>query len=56
MYIPTVKMPTIRQVWLLIQQGGYDFPINLKDAYLHITIVEHHHHFLHFVWQHRLYQ
>ena len=41
MYIPSFKMPTIRQVWDLIQQGCID----LKDAYLDIPIVKHHHYF-----------
>ena len=49
-------MPTIRQVWLLIQHGNYTFSIDLKDGYLHIPIVKHHHHFLCFVWQHKRYQ
>ena len=50
MHIPTFKMPTNKQVWLLIQHG------NLKDVYLHILIVKHHHCFLWFVWQHKPYQ
>ena len=49
MQIPTFKMPTIRQVWLLIQQGDYAFPIDLKNAYLHVPIVKHHFHLLQFV-------
>ena len=44
-YIPTFKMPTVRQVWQLIQPGDYAFSFNLKDAYLHIAIVKHCHHF-----------
>ena len=44
-------MPTIRQVWQLIQQGDYAFSVDLKGADLHIPIVKHHHSFLHFVWQ-----
>ena len=48
--IPTFKMHTIRQVQQLIQQGNYAFSIDLKDAYLHIPIVKHQCHFLHFVW------
>ena len=51
MHIPTSKMPTIRQVWLLIQQGDYAFPIDLMDSYLHISIVKHYHNFLRLVWQ-----
>ena len=46
MYIPTFKMHTIRQVWLLNKQGEYVFSVVLKDAYLHIPIVKHHCHFL----------
>ena len=49
MYTPTFKMPTIKQVWQLIQQGHYAFPIDPMDAYLHITIVKHHHHFCDFL-------
>ena len=50
MHIPSFKMPTIKHVWQLIQQGVYAFSIDLQDAYLHIPIVKHHCHFLHFVW------
>ena len=46
MHIPSFKMPTIRHVWQLIQHGDYAFSIDLQDAYLHIPIVKHHHHFL----------
>ena len=38
-------MPTIREVWHLIQQGDYAFSIDLKVAYLQIPIVKHYHHF-----------
>ena len=48
MHIPTFKMPAIRKVWQLIQQGDYAFSIDLKDVYLHITIVKYCHHFVHF--------
>ena len=48
-------MPTIKQVWQLIQQGDYAVSINLKDAYLHIPIVKHHHDFLWFIWQNKHY-
>ena len=50
MHIPSFKMPTLKHVQQLIQQGDFAFSIDLQDAYLHIPIVEHHHHFLHFVW------
>ena len=43
-------MPNLKHVQKLIQQGDYAFSIDLQDAYLHIPIVKHHHHFLHFVW------
>ena len=46
MHIPSFKMPTLRQVWQLIQHGDYAFSIDLQDAYLHIPIVKHHHCFL----------
>ena len=46
MCIPVFKMPTIRYVGQLIQCGDYAFSIDLKDAYLHIPIFKHHHHFL----------
>ena len=46
MHIPSFKMSTIRHVSQLIQHGDYAFSIELQDAYLHITIVKHHHHFL----------
>ena len=55
MYISTFKMPTIRQVWQLHRLVMF-FSIDLKDAYLHIPIVKHQHHFLWFVWQHKPYQ
>ena len=50
MHIPSFKMPTLRHVWQLIQHVDYAFSIDLQDAYLHIPIVKHHHHFLCFVW------
>ena len=53
MHIPTFKMPTIRQVWQLIQQGDYALSTDLKDAYLHITK---HLSVLHVVLQHKPYQ
>ena len=56
MHIPSFKMPTIRHVWQLIQHGNYAFSIDLQDAYLHITIVKHHCHFLQFVWHNVPYQ
>ena len=43
-YMPTYKMPTIKQVQQLIQQGDFVLCIDLRDAYLHIPIVKHHHH------------
>ena len=42
MHIPMYKMPTIEEGWQLIQQGNYAFFMDLKDAYLHIPIVNHH--------------
>ena len=45
MHIPTSKMLTIWHVQQLIQYAFYDFSIDLKDAYLHIHIIKHHHHF-----------
>ena len=56
MHVPSFKMPTIRHVWQLIQHGDYAFSIDLQDAYLHIPIVKHHHHFLQFVWHNLPYQ
>ena len=38
-------MPAMGQVWYVIQQGNYPFSGDLKNAYLHIPIVKHHHHF-----------
>ena len=56
LHIPSLKMPTIRHVQQLIQQGDYAFSINLQDAYLDISVVKHHHHFLWFVWLYMPYQ
>ena len=56
MYIPSFKMPTLKHIWQLIQQGDYAFSIDLQDAYLHVPIVKYHHHFLHFVWHNVSYQ
>ena len=42
MQIPTLRMPTVRPVWQLIQCGDYAFTNNLKDAKLHIHIIKHH--------------
>ena len=39
MHIPTVKMPTIRQVWQPIEEDGYTFSIDLQDTCLHIPSV-----------------
>ena len=50
MHIPSFKMPTLKTVWQLIQQGDYAFSIDLQDAYLHDPIVKHHCRFLCFVW------
>ena len=50
MHIPSFKMPSLKHIWQLIQHGDYAFSIDLQDAYLHVPIVKHHHHFLHFVW------
>ena len=47
MHIPAFKMPNIRQEWWVFQQGKYAFSIDLKDAYLDVPIVKHHHQFLH---------
>ena len=55
-HVPSFKMPTIRHVWQLIQLVDYAFSIDLQDAYLHIPLVKHHHHFLQFVWHNVLYQ
>ena len=55
-HIPSFKMPTIRNVWQLIQCGIYVFSIDLQDAYLHIPVVRHHHHFLQFIWHNVPYQ
>ena len=49
-------MPTRKHVQQLIQHGDYAFSIDLQDAYLHVPIVKHHHHFLHFVWLNVPYQ
>ena len=49
-------MLTIRNVWQLIQHGDYAFSIDLQDAYLHIPIVQHHCHFLCFIWHNVPYQ
>ena len=45
MHIPSFKMPTLKNVWQLIQQGDFAFSIDLQDVYLHVPIVRHHHHF-----------
>ena len=56
MHIPSFKMPTLKNIWQLIQQGDIAFSIDLQDAYLHIPIVKNHHHFLCFVWHNVSYQ
>ena len=56
MHIPSFKMPTLKTVWQLIQQGDYAFSIDLQDAYFHVPIVKHHCRFLHFVWHNVPYQ
>ena len=56
MHIPSFKMPTLKHVQQLIQQGDFAFFSDLQDAYLHVPIVKHHCHFLHFVWHNVPYQ
>ena len=56
MHILSFKIPTLRHVQQLIQHGDYAFSNDLQDAYLHIPFVEHHCHFLHFVWHNVPYQ
>ena len=56
MHVPSFKMPTIRHIQQPIQCGDYAFSIDLQNAYLHIPIVKHHHHFLQFVWHNVPYQ
>ena len=48
MHISSFKMPTLKHVWQLIQQGDFAFSIDLQDAYLHVPIVKHHHCFFMF--------
>ena len=55
-HIPSFKMPTLKNVWQLIQQGDFAFSIDLQNAYLHVAIAKHHLHFLHFVWHNVPYQ
>ena len=43
MHISSFKMPTLQNVWQLIQQGDFALSIDLQDAYLHVPIVKHHH-------------
>ena len=33
MHIPSFKMPTLKHVWQLIQQGDFAFSIDLRNAY-----------------------
>ena len=56
MHIPYFKMPTLENIWQLIQHGDFAFSVDLQDAYLHIPIVKHHHRFLCFVWHNVPYQ
>ena len=39
MHIPSFKMPILKTVWQLIQQGDYAFSIDLQDAYLHVPLL-----------------
>ena len=43
------KMPSIRQVWYIIQQVDYSFYVAFHDVYLHIPIVKLHYQFSWFV-------
>ena len=56
MHIPSFKMSTLKNIWQLIQQGDFAFSIDVQDAYLHVPIVKHYHHFLCFVWHNVPYQ
>ena len=55
-HIPSFKMPTLKHVQQLLQHGDYAFSIDLHNACLHVPIVKHHCHFLHFVWHNVPYQ
>ena len=55
-HIPSFKMPTLKNIQQLNQQGDFAFSIDLQDAYFHVPIVKHHCHFLHFVWYNVPYQ
>ena len=56
MHISSFKMPTLKNIQQLIQQGDFAFSINLQDAYLDVPIVKHHHCFFCFVWHNVPYQ
>ena len=56
MHIPSFKMPSLKNIWQLIQQGDFSFSIVLQDAYLYVPIVKHHQCFLCFVWHNVPYQ
>ena len=45
MYIPTIKIPLSDRYGNLFNKDCGFFPIDVKDAYLHIPIVKHHQHF-----------
>ena len=53
--MPTFQMPTIRQVWQLMQQDDY-VSLGLKDAYFPVPSTRQHCKFLHLVWQNNLYE
>ena len=55
MHILTFRIPSIRQVQQLNQQGDYAFSVDLKDAYLFIPI-KYKHCIQYFVWQHKPHQ
>ena len=56
MHMASFRMLTVKHVKQLIQQGDYAFSIDLKDAYLHISIVKNQSFFLQLDWQNKPYQ
>ena len=56
MHIPSFKMPTLKTVQQLIQQGDYAFSIDLQDAYYMFPLLSIIAVFLRFVWHNVPYQ
>ena len=51
-----LKMDTLQTVLQLVQQNSYMATIDIRDAYLSVSVAAAHHKYLRFIWRGRLFQ